>query len=149
MAEGLRAGPGERVRRIPKSSLAQWPQQRNCVAFDWDGVLQQSPHYLAPGSWVLDVSPMTAVLAAGYCCAVMTCNVCENVAAALHHAGLSIALDPAMTRGFWDGEEDGRTVLVTNRKIAAVMYVDDRALHWTYGQDPQVILDALEARRVA
>lgn len=39
---------------------------------------------------------------------------------------------------FWNGDEDNREVMVTNRKIPAILYIDDRALRFDGNWDETV-----------
>ena len=43
----------------------------------------------------------------------------------------------------WD---DPRVVLVTGRKVCATAYVDDRAIRYTFGDDPATVWDVLDSR---
>lgn len=115
---------------------------QGCLAFDYDGVVHESPKYHWPPT-ALDTSVMREAMARGYAVAVVTCNVGSLVGDALIKQGFKVYVDKDMTRSRW--AETG-TVLVTNRKIAGVLaYIDDRAIRWSYGQDPAIIWDIVEA----
>lgn len=119
---------------------ARW-RSKGTLAFDFDGVLHQHPKYHWPlGATDFDV--MREAMARGYSVAVVTANVVSMVGDVLAKQGFTVLVDKDMNRARW--AQQG-TVLVTNRKIPALAYVDDRAIRWTYGQDPAVIWDIVEA----
>lgn len=110
------------------------------VAFDFDGVLSKGTRY----HWPLDELDLSLIAGAherGYAVAVMTCNDVTRVAGALRQRGLRVFADVRMTREFWS---DPEVVLVTNRKVAAKLYVDDRAVRYQYGQPASVVYDTLD-----
>jgi hypothetical protein len=55
------------------------------------------------------------------------------VAAVLEEHGIKTSQDVGDSTMFWDGGEDGLTVLVTNFKISAIAYIDDRAINHRFG----------------
>lgn len=59
---------------------------------------------------------------------VFTCRDPVQVALWLRGHGIPCTVDPDASTGFWD---DRDIVLVTNRKPAAVAYIDDRAIRFT------------------
>ncbi len=118
--------------------------KQGCLAFDYDGVLHESPRYRWPPS-SLDFGVMREAMARGYAVAVLTCNNVTLVGDALTRQGFKVLVDKDMTRSRW--AEKG-VVLVTNRKIAGVLaYIDDRAIRWAYGQDPAIIWNIVEATK--
>jgi 8-oxo-dGTP pyrophosphatase MutT (NUDIX family) len=119
---------------------------RPLVAFDFDGVLHEHRGWVSKFGRI-NVEPLRMAQRKGYATAVMTCNDVGRVATILRvKYNLRTVPDLQMRNMGWDGGKDGRQVLVTNRKLAARMYVDDRAFHWTYGSDPGRIFDELDRR---
>jgi hypothetical protein len=118
---------------------------RPAVAFDCDGVLtSQGTTVIGTdqgADW--DVAPIRLALDRGCAVSVMTCNVPSWVADQLRNEGLSVLADDAMAYKAWDGGPDGKTVLITGRKVLADLYVDDHALGWTFGQDAGQIFTRL------
>jgi 8-oxo-dGTP diphosphatase len=115
---------------------------RRLIAFDFDGVLSKNPYY----KWPLDGVDFSLILEAqerGYAAAVMTCNDVGQVAAELRRHGISALADPHMLRSSWHAP---RQVLVTGRKLAAHAYVDDRAIHYRFGQDTSLVWDEIDYR---
>lgn len=100
---------------------------RELLCFGFDGVLSQGRSYHWPLTR-LDVSPLRQAHERGYACAVMTCNTVPWVVVALWRTGIKATADDYRDNQEWNGGRDGRRVLVTNRKLAAVAYVDDRAI---------------------
>lgn len=113
------------------------------IAFDFDGVLHEHPRYHWPAGR-LDLEPLNEAIRRGYHVAVMTCNVPKMVGDLLEARGLKVYVDKEMKYGRWDQKG---IVLVTNRKVSAVAYVDDRAIRWTIGSNPRAIWDAAETAR--
>ena len=115
------------------------------IAFDCDGVLtDQGTTTIGTDTdrkW--DVTPIRMALTRGFSVGVMTCNVVTYVARKLEEQGLTALPDVDMFYKAWDGGPDGCTVLVTNRKLLADMIVDDHAMGWSYGQDPELIFAGL------
>lgn len=116
------------------------------IAFDCDGVLtdQGTTTIGQDTDRTWDVTPVQMALCRGFSVTVMTCNVVSYVAARLKDQGLSVYPDETMEYRAWDGGLDGCTVLVTNRKILADLYVDDHAQHWAFGDDPDLIFAGFE-----
>lgn len=109
---------------------------RRCVSVDFDGVLHSYHKGWHDGSVYgdVDIRLIESLHAAGYAVAVVTAAPQGRAASALRRSGLLIREDPGLTLSFWDGGPEGECVLVTNRKVAAVAYVDDRAVHYEYSQ---------------
>jgi hypothetical protein len=117
---------------------------KGLLAFDFDGVLHSKVHYSA--TWgELDFTGLTKAQKRGWAVGVMTCNDVHRVAALLVRAGFKVFADRGMTQMFWDGGDDGLTVIVTNRKLAASRYLDDKGQNFQFGQDWDEALDAAEA----
>lgn len=107
-------------------------QSLGLIAIDFDGVLTPSPEACWPPAEV-DLTLIRLAQARGYAVAIMTCNAdVRRVAAELVARGIAAVADPAMSHRSWS---DPGTVLVTNRKVIADFYVDDRAVRYRFG-DP-------------
>jgi 8-oxo-dGTP diphosphatase len=119
--------------------------RRSLIALDWDGVLHDAPDW-RPVFGDIDLGLISEAHERGYAVAVMTCNSVPRVAAALRERGIQVVPDERMRRPGWNGGRDGREVLVTKRKVAAAAYVDDRAIHYVYGQDPSLVWEELDRR---
>ncbi len=102
--------------------------RRRTLCFDFDGVIHSSPEWL-PVCAEIDTEGIRQAHAAGYAVAVMTCSPLGQVADALRAHGLAVHADHEMRYSGWHGGPDGRTVLITGRKIVASAYLDDRAVH--------------------
>jgi 8-oxo-dGTP diphosphatase len=112
------------------------------VVFDYDGVLSKNPRFQWPLDEV-DFSPITEAQDHGYAVAIVTCNVPYLVARELEKHGFQALPDPDMEHRSWHDQE---VVLVTNFKLPAKMYVDDKGFSWHYGQDTGLIWDEMEHR---
>ncbi len=121
--------------------MSKSPKQvRGTVCLDFDGVLHEHRGYRWPLGET-DFSLITKAQDRGYAAAVMTCNDVRLVAAALRRQGFRATADVRMVREYW---HDPVAVLVTNRKISATLYVDDKAVNYQYGQPAEVVFDALD-----
>lgn len=106
------------------------------VAVDFDGVIHSYDKgwhdgtiYGPPNSGAIE--SLQALMAAGYAVFVFTSREVESVIPWLEGYGLPVAADGPPYPVFWDHADQ---ILVTNRKLPAVAYVDDRALRfldWT------------------
>jgi 8-oxo-dGTP diphosphatase len=121
------------------------PKRIGTICFDFDGVLHESPEW-APVMGRIDVTPIEQALKRGYSCAVMTCNDVRNVAAELNKRGIHATPDPDMRHASWHGGQSGKEVLVTGRKLTARYYVDDRAIHYRYGDGPSRLWATIAGR---
>lgn len=115
------------------------------VGVDFDGVLHEHDHYVAVHGKV-DTSLITELHRAGYAVAVITANNVGMVATTLRKNGVRVLADEKCQQGHWNGGKDGKLVLVTNRKVAAMMYVDDRAHRFEYGRDVKSVISELRYR---
>jgi 8-oxo-dGTP diphosphatase len=102
--------------------------RKDCIVMDMDGTLTPDPH--SPWRYdpdALDVRLITECQAAGYAVAISTCGVVAQIAEALEAAGIACWADDRMTRWDW---HDGTVVLVTNRKVHGLVFLDDHAELW-------------------
>lgn len=119
--------------------------RRDTVVIDWDGVLMPDPD--SPWRYVpeeLDVKLITECQAAGYAVAISTCAEISRVAGVLEARGIPCWADTAMRNWSW---HDGSQVLISNRKIHGRVFLDDHAMHWTYGDDITRLWQRIEADR--
>jgi hypothetical protein len=116
------------------------------LSFDYDGTLtsQDGPIGQDNGSEV-DLTPLYMAWTRGLRCAVMTCNdpryVAEVIRSDEKH-GIPAQADIRMehkTPPF----PDGLVVVVTQRKVLAKRYIDDRNITWRFGDDPELIFKGL------
>lgn len=115
------------------------------LALDFNGTINSHVHW-EPDFGITDVTAIRLAHARGHVVYILTANKPGKVARALRAQGVKARPDRLMLHGSWDGGRDGRTVLVTHRKLDGTrMIADDRGFCFTYGQDPQLIIDALEA----
>lgn len=114
------------------------------IAFDFDGVLSEGGEY----HWPLTNLDLTLIHQAherGYAVVIMTCNDVGKVASALQwDNGIEAFADLDMRYQSWHYPD---IVLVTGRKVCATAYVDDRAIRFTYGDDPAKVWDVLDSRQ--
>ncbi|SRR6266568_460225 len=111
------------------------------VAFDWDGTLNNTPvtHGNDPAimrGQVCDLTPLHAVMASGHRVAIMTAGDPLFVLGRLLDRKVPAFADTAMEHKV---PPSAGMVMVTNRKVLADVYVDDRALRWRFGMDASVI----------
>lgn len=110
------------------------------VSVDFDGCIHEPANW-QPTLGKLDTSIIDVLHAAGYAVAVSTCNDVRTVARALRLLGFRCWEDRAHRADIWS---DSEIVLVTGRKVRAVAYLDDRAVTFCFGDDPEVALSAVE-----
>jgi hypothetical protein len=123
----------------PEEKVAQ------LLVLDFDGVVHEHDHW-EPHFGRVDATLIHMAHASGHVVAIVTGNKPGKVARALHAQNVRTRTDPLMRRRSWDGGRDGRTVLVTHRKLDGTrLFVDDRALCWRYGDNPLLVMAALEA----
>lgn len=125
----------------------KWHSDTGCdtpvIAFDCDGTLNSKGEGQIGvengAQW--DLTPVKAALALGCRVAVMTCNVPEFVAGKLRDHGIAAYADDRReykVPPFTDG-----TVLVTDRKVLADFYVDDRNVHFAFGDSVPALFAAM------
>lgn len=109
---------------------------RKCVAIDFDGVLHRYS-----GGWqngkiydTVDFMGIRKVQEEGYAVAVMTTRDVNQVAECIE-GWFDVVIDKECEYKFWNGGESGLEVLITNRKVAAIAYVDDRAVRHLFDDD--------------
>ena len=125
---------------------------RQCVSVDFDGLLHSYHDGWKDGSIYgeLDFDLISRLHSLGYAVAVSTCRPVQPVALVMRNQGFRVKADLDMRASFWIGGTEGNTVLITNRKIAAVAYLDDRAVPLRFGQDDDAVSAALaEVARLA
>jgi hypothetical protein len=115
------------------------------LALDFNGTINSHAHW-EPDFGVTDVRAIRMAHERGHVVYILTGNSPAKVARTLRALGIAAKADRLMRRRTWDGGKDGRTVLVSHRKLDGTRLIaDDRGLRFTYGQDPQLIIDAYEA----
>ncbi len=110
---------------------------RKCVAIDFDGVIHKYSRGWQGGKIYdpIDVTGIRVMQEAGYAVAIMTARDVHSIVDALPDDYPRTVIDPKCEIKFWDGGESGLDVLITNRKIAAVAYIDDRAVIHDFGDN--------------
>lgn len=124
-----------------------------CVAFDWDGVMHEHGGYRT--TWgKIDTTLIDMAHARKFAVAIQTCNDTWRIANLLAKRGYKVQDDNARPvsgslRGSpsWYGGEDGYRILVTNRKVCAKFYVDDRGLQYDFRTDPREVFVEIDRRR--
>jgi hypothetical protein len=114
------------------------------VAIDFDGVIHAFRKGWHDGSIYDEPVPgafdaIRLFQSSGYAVAVFTCRDPEPVARWLGRHGIVCAIDRDTAEGatrFWNDQE---IVLVTNIKVAAVAYIDDRGIR--FGSWPQALAE--------
>lgn len=104
------------------------------VVLDFDGVIHQHHNYndTIDGPIIPGTKEAIQQLQQNYAVAVVTCRDVHTVSHWLNvKHGLRAMVDPDMTFGRWQRQD---IILVTNRKIIASAYIDDRAIRFTYWQ---------------
>lgn len=128
------AGPG---------AVATKHYTRGLVSIDWDGVVHEDRNYRYPmGATDLDL--IRDAQARGFAVAILTCNDPPYVAGYLRKHGFKALPDVQMVNSSWHGGKDGKVVLVSQRKLSSVAYIDDKAINHRYGQGTQHVWDELE-----
>ena len=107
------------------------------IAFDWDGTLTDAG-IVETGhdndGVTIDLTPLRWAMARGYTVAIMTCNDPWYVWRKLFDAGIDAMADTDMSLKCpppWLGT----TIMITQRKVYARVYVDDHGLRWKCGDD--------------
>lgn len=109
------------------------------IAFDWDGTLTNKGDTSTGRAGITyDLAPVMCAMAAGHRVAIMTADPdnLQRIPAILAQYGITSYADVTMQCKMprMVGE-----VLVTNRKVLADVYVDDRAMRWQFGMDETII----------
>jgi 8-oxo-dGTP pyrophosphatase MutT (NUDIX family) len=124
-----------------------------CISYDCDGVLHANPGW-SPAWSEFDTTLISEAHARGVAVAVSTCNDTWRVAAKIKSRGFRVHDDnkEPVGRSFthsptWHGGDDGTVVLVTNRKVCAFAYVDDKAYHYQFRTDPMAVWMDLDAKQ--
>lgn len=117
------------------------------IAYDWDGVISRNPHW-APVYETVDTQLIEDAHERRMAVVVMTCSPVEQVAKYLRSCGFKVFADHKLSvHGDWHGGDDGRRILVTNRKVYGVVaYVDDKALQYDYDVEPVEVWREIERR---
>jgi len=128
--------PAKRARNVAQQQernrkIREQQERRGTVCFDFDGTLTEGAEY-TPDIGHVDVGGIRRAQAMGYSVAIMTCSPARHVVRALERAGIEAHADQEMVFASW---HERRAVLVTQRKVCAVAYFDDRAHQFRYGQD--------------
>lgn len=102
------------------------------VSFDWDGTLTSGDGPIGQDNGaVIDLAPLQACLDAGLSCAIMTCNQPSYVAGVLREHQIPVFCDEGFLHKIPHPDFDGM-VLVTQRKVLARVYADDRGLRFRW-----------------
>lgn len=116
------------------------------IGFDWDGVIHERAGWCPNGCGCgFDLSPIEEAINRGYSVCIVTCGDIFAIGAYLGRHGFKVCTDPRMRYDHW--EDQGETILVTNRKVHVGLMVDDRAFEHHYGQNPERIFTEAERRR--
>ncbi len=150
-----RRGPRGQLERVHehdanyRAAAAQLRDRRpfdKTAVFDFDGVIHAGRGYKWPPA-ALDFRGIKEAQKRKYNVAVVTANDDWRVAQEIEKAGFHTQLDRDMKILFWDGGPDGKTVLVTNRKVSGAVYIDDKAVNHAYGDDWGHTLDQVDRLR--
>lgn len=116
------------------------------LGLDFDGTIHAHDHWDPSGFGPIDVRVILMAHERGHVVYILTGNKPRKVARALRSLGIAAKADCLMRRRAWDGGRDGRVVLVTHRKLDGTrLLADDRGFCFRYGEDPQLVISALEA----
>lgn len=121
--------------------------RRKLIAFDFDGVIHSYDGGWQDGSVYgrLDLSGILLAQERGFATAIVTSRDVIQVATVVSdHPSLVVRADPRGEIVFWSGGDSGRELLVTNRKLAAVVLIDDRCVEHQFGQSWTDTLDSVK-----
>lgn len=120
------------------------------VAVDFDGVVHRYSKGWLDGTIYDDEMPgaldgIRNLQRNGFAVFIFTTRDASQVANWIHARGLDVTVDNSTTSTFWN---DTSRVLVTNRKLAAVAYLDDRSIRFTSWDDVrQQVHELMESKR--
>lgn len=113
--------------------------RRKCLAIDFDGVIHRYSKGWRSGEIYdsIDITGIREGQEAGFAVAILTTRDVVQVASCLrgYVEGCRIVADIKCKLRFWNGGDSGLDILVTNRKIGAVAYIDDRAICHRWGDN--------------
>jgi hypothetical protein len=112
------------------------------VAFDWDGVLHSATEFQLTFDQI-DLAPVREALARGWTVGVMTANdLIEDIALALMRQGIRAFADHfGRCR---EGFPGSNLVVVSNYKLWADVFVDDRAVRYQFGESVPLLMGEVE-----
>lgn len=125
------------------SLLAATGAHEQTVAIDFDGVLHAYDGWKDGsiyGGWVPGAFDALRELMAQYPVAIVTSRSVSQVAAWLAQQGFRVAPAQFWESSFWTHRG---IILVTNRKIAAAIYIDDRAFRFTNWAETTAVVSEL------
>lgn len=118
--------------------------RRECVSIDFDGVLMpdaESPWRYDPER--LDVGLIRSCQERGYAVAISTCASVDQVAGVLEARSIRCWVDHKAERWSW---HDGEVVMITSRKVHALVMLDDHGMTYRWGDDITRVWRELERR---
>lgn len=122
----------------------------HCISYDFDGVLHEHAHWRSSFG-TIDTTLIDQAHARRLAVAISTCNDTWRICAELAKRGYKVRDDNANPVGGslrgshgWNGGKDGKAILVTNRKVCATAYVDDKAVRYHYHWGPDALWDEIE-----
>ena len=117
------------------------------LAIDFDGVLTGD----RASTWPLrglDLTLVREAIRRGWAVQIFTANdQLDRIAQELRKRGIHAYVDHRMTHVDWNGGKDGRTVIISQRKMWVRAILDDRAYNFRFGDNARDMLDGLELVR--